>query len=339
MLKRNLDKARSHSAFEPVFLTLPGTASPEFFLSGGEGPTSPRDRDSTIAIERPRFVERLRKSYASLIVLRGAEIGRDFRLRKPSTIVGRSAEVDIRVLDDRASREHARIDRSWDQQNGTSFVITDLESTNRTLVNSRPVKRIELNDGDKIQMGETVLKFVILDDIEATFHAEIRDRITYDQLTGLLTKESLYLALEMELRRCRLYESPLAVMMMDLDFFKLVNDGNGHLMGSHVLAEVGRIIRDSIRDADVSARYGGEEFITYLAETDADAALLAAERVRAAIETHSFTLDAVTIGVTISIGVAHAPLHGYDMKSVIGAADRALYRAKARGRNRVCAAD
>ncbi len=301
---------------------------------------SREDRDSTLAIERPLLdMKRLRKSHASLIVLQGAEIGRDFRLRKRSTIVGRSSEADIRLPDDGASREHARIDRSRNRSDGgISFAIIDLQSTNRTLVNSKPVKRAELSDGDKIQIGETVLKFVILDDIEAVFHAEIRNRITYDQLTGLLTKESLYLAMEMELRRCRLYGSPLAVMMMDLDFFKLVNDGNGHLMGSHVLAEVGRVIRKSIREADVSARYGGEEFITYLAEVDTDGALPAAERIRAAVEAHRFTLDDVTIGVTISIGVAHAPLHGQDLKSVVGAADRALYRAKETGRNRVCTA-
>ena len=301
---------------------------------------SRRDRDSTIAIERPLLdEERLRKIHASLIVLQGAEICRDFRLHKRTTIVGRSPEADIRVPDDGASREHARIDRMWDARDGsTSFVITDLASTNHTLVNSKPVECSELSDGDRVQIGETLLKFVILDDIEATFHAEIRDRITYDRLTGLLTKESLYLALETELRRCRRYGSPLAVMMMDLDFFKSVNDGYGHLMGSHVLAEVGRVIRESIREADVSARYGGEEFITYLAEIDTDGALPAAERVRAAIEAHPFTLDGVTIGVTISIGVAHAPLHGHELKSIVGAADRALYRAKEIGRNRVCAA-
>ena len=93
-----------------------------------------------------------------------------------------------------------------------------------------------------------------------------------------------------------------------------------------------------MREADVSARYGGEEFIAYLAEVDTDGALPAAERIRAAIEAHRFTLDDVTIGVTISIGVAHVPLHGQDLKSVVGAADRALYRAKETGRNRVCTA-
>ena len=201
---------------------------------------SREDQDSTLAIEGGLLnVEQLRKNHASLIVLQGAELGRDFRLRKRTMIIGRSLEADIRLPDDGASRRHARIDRTWNgRAGGSSFVITDLDSTNRTLVNSKPVENAELRDGDKVQIGETVLKFVILDDVEATFHAQIRDRITYDQLTGLLTKESLYMALDFELRRCRTYGSPLAVLMMDLDFFKSVNDGNGHLMGSHVLSEV-----------------------------------------------------------------------------------------------------
>ncbi|MCP3979390.1 MAG: GGDEF domain-containing protein [bacterium] len=302
---------------------------------------SRHDGDSTIALEGQLLaVGRLRKSHASLIVLQGAEIGRDFRLRKTGTIVGRSLEVDIRVPDEGASRQHARIDRDWDgKSETTSFVITDLKSTNRTLVNSVPVESVELRDGDKIQIGGTLLKFVILDDVDAKFHSEVRDRITYDQLTGLLTKESLYLALDAELRRCRKYEMPLAVLMMDLDRFKSVNDGHGHLMGSHVLTEIGELIRASIRVADVSARYGGEEFVSYLAEVDSDGALPVAERIRAAVESHAFTLGGTTIGVTISIGVGHAPLHGQDLNSLVGAADRALYRAKQTGRNRVCVAD
>ena len=301
---------------------------------------SHRDADRTVIIKRPKLDRgQLRKSHASLVVLQGAEIGRDFRLRKSGLIIGRGLEADIRLPDGLASRAHARIDCSLDPQSlSTTYVLTDLGSTNRTFVNSKPVERAVLGDGDKIQIGDTVLKFVILDDIEATFHAEVRDRINYDQLTGLLTKESLYLALEMELQRCLRYGLPLAVLMMDLDHFKSVNDGYGHLMGSHVLAEVGRLIRESIRVADVSGRYGGEEFIGYLAETDAAGGRLAAERIRAAIAAHSFTLDGVTIGTTISIGVAVAPRHGCDLKRLVKAADRALYRAKESGRNRVCAA-
>jgi len=295
----------------------------------------------TIRIREPIFDDPDRdKRLAALIVLRGEEIGRDFRLRKKAMVIGRSSSADICLPDDGASREHARIDFRGTAAAGsdTTFVLSDLGSTNRTIVNSEEVESVQLRDGDKIQIGETILKFVVLDSIEASFHAEVRDRISYDQLTGLLTKESLYLAFERELERCVRYGLPHSALMMDLDRFKSVNDGHGHLMGSHVLAEVGRLIRHGSRAADVSARYGGEEFITYLAETDTDGALVAAERIRTAIEAHPFALDGVSIRVTISIGIATAPGHGTSIKELVGAADRALYRAKEEGRNRVCVA-
>ncbi len=279
------------------------------------------------------------KRHASLIVLKGVEIGRDFRLRRSGMVIGRSTTVDIYLPDEGASREHARIDyRGTGKDDGATFTLTDLESTNHTFVNSKQVESVQLRDGDKIQIGDSVLKFVVLDNIEAKFHAEVRDLISYDQLTGLLTKESLYLAFERELERCLRYDLPLGVFMMDLDRFKSVNDGHGHLMGSHVLAEVGRIIRHGIRIADISARYGGEEFLSYLAETDTTGSELAAERIRSEIEAFTFVLDEVSIRVTISIGIAVAPRHGKSIKALVAAADQALYRAKETGRNRVCIA-
>ena len=167
----------------------------------------------------------LNKSHASLIVLKGAEIGRDFRLRKNGMVIGRSTTADICLPDDGASREHARINYQGTGKNdGATFTLTDLGSTNHTFVNSKQVESIQLRDGDKIQIGDSVLKFVLLDNIEAKFHAEVRDLISYDQLTGLLTEESLYLAFERELERCLGYGMPLGVLMMDLDRFKSVND-------------------------------------------------------------------------------------------------------------------
>jgi len=298
---------------------------------------SQKPHDRTMAIDRTTLdTGRLHQSHATLVVLKGAEIGRNYRLRRGPMIIGRGFGAEIRVSDDLVSREHARIDFAWDpaKQSGT-YHLVDLGSTNHTYVNNALVESAELREGNKIQVGDTVLKFLLLDDIEAKFHEEIRNRISFDQLTGLLTKESLYLALEMELKRCLRYELPLTILMMDLDRFKSVNDTHGHLMGSHVLAEVGRLIRESIRGNDVAARYGGEEFVAYLSETAPPGALQAAERVRKAIEANAFALDGTTIRVTISIGISSCPEHGRDIQALVGRADRALYRAKQGGRNRV----
>ena len=296
------------------------------------------DDDKTIISQGPTFGDQgVDKSHASLVVMQGAEIGRDFRLRKNRMVIGRSTRADICLPDDEASREHAYISyEGTGTIHGATFTLTDLGSTNHTFVNSKRVESVQLRDGDKILIGDSVLKFVVLDRIEAKFHEEVRELITYDQLTGLLTKESLYMAFERELKRCLRYGIPLTVMMMDLDRFKAVNDGHGHLMGSHVLAEVGRLIQQCIRVSDVSARYGGEEFLSYLAETDRKGAEVAAERIRGEIEAFPFTLDDVTIQVTISIGIAIAPGHGEDLKTLVAAADEALYQAKETGRNRAC---
>jgi diguanylate cyclase (GGDEF)-like protein len=296
--------------------------------------------DATLALDRTYLdTARLLRTRASLVILQGAEIGRDFRLRRTGMVIGRSPGADIRIPDDLVSREHARVEFGWNSGGQRpSFVIQDLKSTNRTFVNSNPVERAELQDGDRIQIGETVLKFVLLDEVEAKYHEEVRNRISYDQLTGLLTRESLFLALDMEMKRCLRYRLPLSVLMMDLDRFKSVNDTHGHLVGSQVLSGVGRVIRESIRTVDVSARYGGEEFLSYVAETTTAAALEVAERIRRAVESHVFSVDGRTVRLTISIGIAGCPEHGKNVKTLVGRADRALYQAKGGGRNRVCVA-
>jgi diguanylate cyclase (GGDEF)-like protein len=282
--------------------------------------------------------------HPGLVVIQGLEIGRQYRLRRSEMIVGRDEAAHLRIPDERISRRHALLKLLQDGRRKSQRVeIQDLGSTNGTLVNGEPVDWAELHDGDKILLGDTVLKFVLQDDLDARFHQEIRNRIAYDQLTGLLTKESLYLAMESELRRCQRFDLPMAVLMMDLDRFKSVNDGHGHLMGSHVLSEVGRLIREAIRSTDVAARYGGEEFLAYLSEVDVETGLEIAERVRAAIEAHTFTRvdddgNRDSLRTTISLGVSAHPRHGRSLQSLVAAADAALYRAKESGRNRVCTA-
>jgi diguanylate cyclase (GGDEF)-like protein len=286
----------------------------------------------------------LDKQHPGLVVIQGVEIGREYRLRKSRLVLGRAEDAAIRIPDEMVSRHHAEIEVRWvPASRACRVILTDLESTNHTYVNGGRIRQAELKEGDKVRIGDTVLKFVVHDDLDARFHEEIRNRIAYDQLTGLLTKESLVVALDAELRRCLRYGLPMAVLMMDLDHFKRVNDTRGHLMGSHVLTEVGLRVREAIRSTDVAARYGGEEFLAYLAEATAAQAGGVAERIRAAIEAAPFVRSDETgrtesIRVTISIGVAQSPIHGSTVESLIAAADAALYRAKGEGRNRVCLA-
>jgi diguanylate cyclase (GGDEF)-like protein len=137
---------------------------------------------------------------------------------------------------------------------------------------------------------------------------------------------------------------PFCVLMMDLDYFKQVNDSYGHLVGSETLEEVGAVIRKSLRAGDVGARFGGEEFAAFLLDADYAQGLVAAERVRSAIEKYDFPavrrdsgMPPQTHNITISIGIAAFPDDARDPIQLVEMADSALYRAKRSGRNRVCA--
>jgi diguanylate cyclase (GGDEF)-like protein len=291
--------------------------------------------DSTTALRVPH-AEPEQRTGACLVVIKGREIGRDFRLRRKNYVMGRDPDLDIPVHDDSVSRRHAQIEVLHDPNtHEPHYWLSDLQSTNHTFVNGKPIERVELRDGDKIRVGETILKFALLDEVEARFHREIRDRIRYDSLTGLLTRDSVFMALEVELRRAITYRQPLSVLMMDLDRFKRVNDTHGHLVGSRVLTLVGRIIRENLRVVDVSGRYGGEEFITYLAETTPEMAVAAAERIRKGLACQCLRHGKSKVRITISIGVASYPEHGSNVTSLVACADSALYQAKESGRNRV----
>jgi two-component system, cell cycle response regulator len=268
----------------------------------------------------------------AVIVYDGDEIGGLHSLTKDETIIGRTAACDIVIPESRVSRRHAVIRRV--KPGADDFEVVDLGSTNGTFVDGERVERLALEPGSKVAIGGRVLKFELLDKTDVAYQSRIVQMIHLDELTGLLTKRSLFRALEVELVRTERYEHPLSVLMMDLDHFKLVNDTYGHLVGSQCLAEVGALIRETTRVTDVSGRYGGEEFVSFLPETDTAAALLMADRVRETLAGRSFDYGGITYQVRISIGVATYPADGATVEALVKAADTALYRAKALGRNR-----
>jgi len=155
-----------------------------------------------------------------------------------------------------------------------------------------------------------------------------------DSLTGLANRRRLDQVLRQEWARAQRNRKPLAVLMVDVDHFKAFNQRHGHAGGDHALREVAKTIEASIRrPADLAARYGGEEFQVVLPETDLAGARLLAERIRTSVEALApFADDAHSVTVSIGIGLSGTQ---HDLSSVLGAADEALYRAKAKGRNRV----
>lgn len=159
-----------------------------------------------------------------------------------------------------------------------------------------------------------------------------------DPLTHLLNRRALTIRLVAELERVRRYNSPLTMLMIDLDHFKSVNDTFGHLVGDEVLRGTAMILQRSVRSVDMVARYGGEEFVIVLPETGETGAVAFAERIRQRVEQHKFDAQrAPTALVTVSIGVSFFPAPQVDSADdLFVRADAALYRAKQLGRNRVC---
>ncbi|MBI3269484.1 MAG: diguanylate cyclase [Planctomycetes bacterium] len=158
-----------------------------------------------------------------------------------------------------------------------------------------------------------------------------------DYLTGIYNRRSMFDALEVELNRCRRSGRRLSVLMLDLDHFKRINDSHGHPAGDLVLREFASRAKQALRSTDILCRYGGEEFCVILPETETASALAAAERIRQAIGARSFMLESDEVTVTVSVGVASVPpeFEG-ELTELLERADKALYRAKQGGRNRVC---
>jgi diguanylate cyclase (GGDEF)-like protein len=170
----------------------------------------------------------------------------------------------------------------------------------------------------------------------AVHNAFLYEVSTTDMMTGLklrhffLEKLRDYQSMHLESDR------PLSLTMIDIDHFKDVNDGYGHLCGDHVIRTVTRIIRESIRQTDTAARIGGEEFVVMLPDTDIDAAQILGERIRRSIEDARITWGEVSIAVTVSVGVAQfEPGRDVSTHSLIERSDEAMYRSKQSGRNRV----
>jgi diguanylate cyclase (GGDEF)-like protein len=266
-------------------------------------------------------------------------------LERDEVMIGRALEADVRLNDFRVSRLHARIRRESDPEAETTiYRITDLGSTNGTLVNGEPVTEVLLNDGDKIEIGEHLFRFDMQDEIDREFQQHIHRLLAHDELTGLLTSKSFFSELRREAARAMDGARPFCVLMMDLDHFKVVNDTYGHLVGSKTLEETGHVIKEALRAGDVASRFGGEEFAAFLLDANYAQGLVAAERVRAALEQHEFPATRMdspdgpaTHRITISVGVAAFPDDATDPIHLVELADSALYRAKRSGRNRVCA--
>jgi len=167
-----------------------------------------------------------------------------------------------------------------------------------------------------------------------------KERAFIDDVTGVYNARYLLATADNEIQRAARYGNPLSVLFLDLDRFKLVNDRYGHLIGSDTLRVLSQLLGECVRQVDTLARYGGDEFTILLVDTPHEVAMRIAERIRKRVETQLFEAGREgTLQLTISIGVATCPDHGETREPLLDAADKAMYRAKSEGRNRIASAD
>ena len=192
-------------------------------------------------------------------------------------------------------------------------------------------------DRERLNLLSILASFAAMAIHNATLHKRTKLMAITDSLTGLHNHRYFKQYFKQEMGRAKRYHKPFAIIMMDVDDFKSFNDSYGHAVGDSLLCVLGGVIMETIRGVDVAFRYGGEEFIVLLPETRLDKAILAAERLRAAIQTG--TMDKLAgpgrCGVTVSIGVASYPENADKTDELFNIVDSLLYRAKRCGKNKV----
>jgi len=263
-----------------------------------------------------------------LVMIYGKEMGKKFSLDKLQVTIGRGPDNDIVCDMDNVSRAHAKV---FNSNNGV--YIEDLGSTNGTFVNDTEVKREKLRNGDLIKIGGTIFKFISGGNVEALYHEEIYRMTIIDGLTMINNKRFFLEFLEREMARCSRYNSPLTLVMFDLDHFKNVNDEYGHLAGDYVLKKLSGEVSKRIRKEECFARYGGEEFSIVLPDTELERAKILAEKLRVLIEGTTFEFEDNLIPVTVSMGLAQMGESTREALAFIKTADERLYEAKEAGRN------
>jgi len=197
--------------------------------------------------------------------------------------------------------------------------------------------RIHIGTADELQ--ELAVDFNMMADSLLDKTSRLEKEAITDGLTGLYNHRHFYNRLEFEINRAARANSPVSVLIFDVDNFKKYNDRYGHPKGDEVLRKCAAAIRESVRSVDIAARYGGEEFAVILAETDKEGAIVVAENIRRAIEELRFSDEEgdTTHNVTVSIGVSSYPADTKEVNDLVKKADDALYTAKMEGKNRVCA--
>lgn len=220
----------------------------------------------------------------------------------------------------------------------SSFLIIPLyigKSFKGTLVLIRS-KRSEKFSQSSLRTAKIIMKHMSATMENCQKFSSAKELAFIDELTGLYNTRYLDYFMEKEIKRARRQSYPLSFLFMDVDKFKHVNDTHGHLVGSRILIEVGKLIKECVRDIDIIVRYGGDEYVIILVNTLPEGAHLVGDRLRQRIQDHVFMQrEKLNIKVTASFGIATYPIHAESKEEVVDLADKAMYKAKTTSRNAV----
>jgi two-component system, cell cycle response regulator len=300
--------------------------------SDREGPVTQRPDSAP-----PEMPSRLPEAHAeltgTLTRIDGPNAGRVLSLRAEQTTIGRSTRADLHLAEEGVSRKHARI--CW---TADAYVLEDLGSQNGTFVWGKPVTAAQLRQGDLIRVGPVAtLRFCWMDEHQKNLLEQLYESSVRDPLTGAFNRRHFSERLEAELAYAKRHSSELSLLLLDIDYFKKINDQYGHLEGDRVLRELTHACHHGLRTEDMFARYGGEEFAVILRGVPLAGAARAAERLRIAIAERVFVGNP-PLSVSVSIGCASTTcIDEASSGNLIHIADQRLYEAKQAGRARVVA--
>jgi diguanylate cyclase (GGDEF)-like protein len=285
----------------------------------------------TISRDMRSLIRVTGQQQALLLVLSGPRLGNRTVLSDKPIEIGRGSNAGLVLDADSVSRRHAKIEPA-----GDGHRLTDLGSTNGTYVNGLRVKQHQLKDGDRVQIGKALLKYLAGGNIEGAYHEEVQRLMSFDALTGVHNKR--YFEENLRVTVSTAQGNPISLIVLDIDHFKKVNDTYGHMAGDAVLCATASIVRNTAPAEYLFARVGGEEFAVLCPNTSLATAKLCAEKIRLAVASNQPTFEEKSLPVTVSLGLAEfKPGSDEEPDALYGRADEKLYQAKDGGRNRVCA--
>jgi two-component system, cell cycle response regulator len=286
--------------------------------------------ESSVAEEVSRRVKAPHRPV--LVTLNGHEKDVGQRIIVDRTLlIGRDPDAALTLNDGLVSWHHASI-----EDRGDEWAVVDLGSTNGVQVNGEKVADAVLKPNDTIVFGSTVARFEMQDGVAQAYNQVVERLLNVDDLSGLFVRRKFDAELQGMVEGGRAQGKPVALLVMDLDGIKQINDTHGHLFGAYVIGESGKVIGGVLGNRGIGCRFGGDEFLAALSGMDVEAASAVGEEIRSAINQHPFEKDGIPLRPGISIGVAAFPANADDAMGLFQRADEALYRAKSAGKNRVC---